>query len=163
MPVSYGSVTQIAWVSADIAATEELLSGQFGVGKWFRLPDVEFGPQTCRFRGEPSDFSAHISLSYLGDLQLEIIEPVRGPSIYTEFLDRGGPGLHHICFEPDDFDAALNTARSAGLEVIQDGQMAGSMRFAYLDGAAAGVPYTEIVEISDDMRAFFDHVKQQSA
>ena len=35
-------------------------------------------------------------------MQLELIAPVKGESIYTEFLDRGGPGLHHICVEAAD-------------------------------------------------------------
>ncbi|MUM17028.1 VOC family protein [Mycobacterium sp. CBMA271] len=162
MTTSHGPITQIAWVTADIAATEELLSGQFGAGKWTRMPNIEFGSQTCSYLGQPADFVAHISLSYLADLQLELIEPVRGDSIYIEFLERHGPGLHHVCFEPEDFDAAVSSAEAWGLTVVQRGEMAGSMRFAYLDGAFAGVPYVELAEVSTDMRTFFDYVKEQA-
>lgn len=96
MTVSYGPICQIAWVTDDVEATEQLLSKQFGVGAWVRMPNIEFGPQTCRLHGEPADFTAHISMTYSGDMQLELIQPVRGTSIYTEFLDRSGPGLHHV-------------------------------------------------------------------
>ncbi|MFT8180604.1 VOC family protein [Mycobacteroides chelonae] len=163
MNVDYGPITQIAWVTTDISATEQLLRDQLGAGTWTRLPGVEFGPQTCRFRGRPADFVAHISLSYLSDMQLELIEPVSGVSIYSEFLERNEPGLHHVCFEPVDFDAAVRAAHDGGLSVLQQGEMAGSMRFAYLDGAFAGVPYVEIAEISADMRTFFDYVKKQAS
>ncbi|MBB5917343.1 hypothetical protein BJY24_006255 [Nocardia transvalensis] len=161
MAADCGPITQIAWVSTDIDATERLLSG-FGAGAWTRLPDTAFGPGMCRYRGEPADFTAHISLSYLADMQLELIQPVTGTSIYTEFLDRSGPGLHHVCFEPPDFDIAIEEAAATGLPVIQDGNIGGTMRFAYIDGAASGVPYIEIAEIGEDMRRFYRYVKDHA-
>ena len=90
---------QIAWVTRDLDATEEALTTLLGAKKWIRMPGVHFGPDTCTYRGRPADFVADISLSYAGDTQLELIAPVSGESIYTEFLDAAGPGLHHICVE----------------------------------------------------------------
>jgi catechol 2,3-dioxygenase-like lactoylglutathione lyase family enzyme len=162
MTISNGPITQIAWVTTDLDATESFLSASFGVRKWTRIPGVEFGPESCSYRGEPADFVADISLSYLGDMQLELIRPVRGISIYTEFLERGGQGLHHVCFEPDDFDAAVAQAQAQDVPVLQRGSMAGGMRFAYLGGAQAGVPYTELAEVSADMRKFFDYIKKEA-
>ncbi|MDR3663054.1 MAG: VOC family protein [Mycobacterium sp.] len=163
MTVPHGPICQIAWVTGDIEATEQLLSEQFGVRAWTRLPNIEFGPQNCRLHGEPADFTAHISLGYSGDMQLELIQPVHGTSIYSEFMDRCGAGLHHVCFEPEDFDAAVASAEERGLAVVQQGQMAGGMRFAYVDGASAGVPYVELAEISPEMHAFFDHLKKAAS
>lgn len=160
--IAIGPIVQCAWVVEDLDATEAFLGGHFGVGKWVRLPGIEFGPETCAYRGQPADFVADISLSYAGDLQLELIRPVRGKSIYTEFLSANRPGLHHICFEATDLDEAIRAAKSAGLEVVQQGSMGdGAMEFAYVDGAAAGAPYIEVVRIGPDMRAFFDDVKAQ--
>ena len=115
-----------------------------------------FGPDSCTYRGRPVDFTAHISFSYAGDTQLELIAPVTGESVYTEFLDRAGPGLHHICIEVDDVDAAIGAA-----EVVQRGVMPGGMEFAYVTAASAGVPYLEIAHISPEIKAFFDYVKQE--
>jgi catechol 2,3-dioxygenase-like lactoylglutathione lyase family enzyme len=149
---------QIAWVTRDLAATEATLTTLLGAKKWVRLAGVHFGPETCTYRGRPADFVADISLSYAGDTQLELIAPVSGESIYTEFLDRSGPGLHHICIEVDDVDAAV---AERGVEVVQRGVMAGGMRFAYVSAAHAGVPYFEIAHIGPEIRAFFDYVKQE--
>ena len=44
MSVASGPVVQICWVTDDIGATERLLSEQFGVAAWTRIPDVRFGP-----------------------------------------------------------------------------------------------------------------------
>lgn len=151
-------------MTRDLEATAEALSTMLGARKWVRMPNVHFGPDSCRYRGRPADFVADVALSYAGDMQLEIIAPVRGESLYSEFLDRSGPGMHHICLEAADrpaFDAAVADAQHRGAELVADGTMAGGMRFAYLGAPAAGVPYIEIAHLSDDIRAFFDHVKQE--
>jgi catechol 2,3-dioxygenase-like lactoylglutathione lyase family enzyme len=148
---------QIAWVTPDLDATEKALTTLLGAKKWIRMAAVHFGPDACTYRGRPADFVADIALSYAGDTQLELIAPVRGVSIYTEFLDRAGPGLHHICVEVDDVERAL-AERNA--EVVQRGLMPGGMEFAYVSAQDAGVPYIEIAHIPPEIRAFFDYVKQ---
>jgi catechol 2,3-dioxygenase-like lactoylglutathione lyase family enzyme len=155
---------QIAWVTRDLDATEMALTTLLGAKKWVRMPGVHFAPDTCTFRGRPADFVADISLSYAGDIQLELIAPVSGDSIYTEFLDRAGAGLHHICVEApgaEAFDAALVDAERHGAPVVQQGVMPGGMRFAYVSAEAAGAPYIEIAYIPPEIRAFFDYVKQE--
>jgi catechol 2,3-dioxygenase-like lactoylglutathione lyase family enzyme len=149
---------QIAWVTRDLDATEKALTSLLGAKKWIRMPGVHFGPDACTYRGRPADFVADISLSYAGDTQLELIAPVTGQSIYTEFLDKAGPGLHHVCVEADDVEAAL---AELGAEVVQRGRMPGGMEFAYVSAEQAGVPYIEIAHIPDEIRAFFDYVKQE--
>src|SRR4051812_44655670 len=57
-----GPVTQIAWVTADIEATEKFLSAGFGAGNWTRMNDIHFAPEDCTLRGEPADFTIHVSI-----------------------------------------------------------------------------------------------------
>jgi catechol 2,3-dioxygenase-like lactoylglutathione lyase family enzyme len=157
---------QIAWVTRDLGATETALTHLLGARKWVRMPDVHFGPDTCTHRGKPADYVAHVSLSYAGDTQLELIEPVRGESIYTEFLDASGPGLHHVAIEADDhdhFDTMLVDAERDGASVVCRGTMPGGMSFAYLSAAQAGIPYLEVAFVPAEIRAFFDYVKQEQA
>ena len=149
---------QIAWVTRDLDATEKALTILLGAKKWIRMPGVHFGPDACTYRGKPADFVADISLSYAGETQLELIAPVNGQSIYTDFLDRAGAGLHHICIEVEDVERAL-AERDA--EAVQRGLIPGRMEFAYVSAEAAGVPYIEIAHIPPLVRAFFDHVKQE--
>jgi catechol 2,3-dioxygenase-like lactoylglutathione lyase family enzyme len=155
---------QLAWVTADLDATERSLSALLGARKWVRMPGVHFGPETCTHRGRPADYTADIALSYAGDLQLELIAPGTGDSVYSEFLDRSGPGLHHVCVEVADeaaFDAAVAAAADRGATVAAQGVMPGGMRFAYASDERSGVPYVEIAHIPDEIRQFFDYVRQQ--
>jgi catechol 2,3-dioxygenase-like lactoylglutathione lyase family enzyme len=158
--IASGPVIQVCWVTDDIEATERLLSEQFGVGAWTRIPDVRFGPESTTLRGRPVDCTLHVSLGYAGDLQLELIQPVDGPSIHREFLDAHGPGLHHVCFAVDDVDAACSAAESSGVPVLMRGSMMdGEIEFAYVDGSAGGAPYVELARIGPEMQAFYDAVK----
>lgn len=164
MTLPVQSPTQIAWVTTDLDATETALTGLLGVRKWVRIPEVHFAPDACSYLGEPADFVASISLSYLGDMQLELIQPVSGENIYSDFLRDSPPGLHHICMEvasPEQFDAALAHATEVGAPVVQQGVMPGGIRFAYVSASEAAVPFVEIAYIAPEMRAFYDYIKQE--
>jgi catechol 2,3-dioxygenase-like lactoylglutathione lyase family enzyme len=164
MDLRLQSPVQIAWVTPDLDATETALTGLLGVRKWVRIPDVHFAPDSCSYHGKPADFVAGISLSYLGDMQLELISPVSGENIYSDFLRERGPGLHHICMEvdsPDHLAAALADAASQGARVVQQGVMPGGMHFAYVSAPQAGVPFIEIAYVSPEMRAFYEYIKQE--
>lgn len=159
-PLSFltGPMVQLAWVVDDIAAAEDRFGRVHGVPHWTRLDDVDFGPDDCTLRGEPADFRAHISLAYAGDLQLELIQPVRGASIYAEFLTTHGPGLHHGCWETPDLDATLGLATDS--TVVQAGSMAaGELRFAYVEPGLPGLPFIELAQIGPGMREFFDAMR----
>jgi catechol 2,3-dioxygenase-like lactoylglutathione lyase family enzyme len=164
MTLPVQSPTQIAWVTRDLDATETALTGLLGVRKWVRIPDVHFAPDTCSYRGKPADFVASISLSYLGDMQLELISPVRGENIYSEFLRDSEPGLHHICVEAESleqFDAAVADAAERGAAVVQQGVMPGGIHFAYVSAPDAAVPFIEIAYLSPQITAFYDYIKQE--
>ncbi|MGB3332675.1 MAG: VOC family protein [Mycobacterium sp.] len=155
---------QIAWVTGDLDATASMLTALLGVRKWVRMPGVHFAPDTCSYLGEPADFVADIALSYAGDMQLELIAPVRGHSLYDDFLRDRGPGLHHVCIEaedPETFEVMLNDAAEQGAQVVARGVMPGGMQFAYVSAPDAGIPYLEIAYIPAEIRAVFDYIKQE--
>jgi catechol 2,3-dioxygenase-like lactoylglutathione lyase family enzyme len=155
---------QIAWVTRDLDATEKALTSLMGAKKWVRMPGVHFGPESCTHRGAPADFVADVSLSYAGDTQLELISPVRGDSIYAEFLESSGPGLHHVCIEapdPESFEAMVRDAERNDAPVVCEGVMPGGMRFAYVSAAGAGVAYLEIAYLPPEIRGFFDYVRRE--
>ncbi|HWU23793.1 MAG TPA: VOC family protein [Nocardioides sp.] len=159
MSITNGPLTQVSWVTDDLDATERVLTEQFGVGVWTRIPGVRFGPDTCTFRGRPCDATADVSMAYSGDLQLELIRPVSGESVWSEFLAQHGTGLHHVCFRVPDLAEATSAASAEGIEVLMTGSMAGPMEFAYLDCSAFGAPYVELARISPEMDELFAAIK----
>ncbi len=157
-----GPICQVAWVTDDLDATEGTLRALFGVTTWTRMPDIRFGPDTCTYRGRPADFTADIAIAYSGDLQLELIRPVSGESLYTEHLARHGAGLHHVCVEVDDMAEAVAAVRAAGQEIAMAGSMGGGlMDFAYVETAAVGASYVELARVGPELHAFYDTLRSK--
>ncbi|MEV6559716.1 VOC family protein [Nocardia sp. NPDC051756] len=154
--IAHGPIFQLCWVVRDMAAAQRQFSERYGVAKWFTIPDVRFGPELCELHGAPADYTITVGLGYAGGQQLELIEPRGGVSLYSEHLDRVGPGLHHAAWVPTDFDSALDEAQAAGIEVLARGKFDGvGMEFAYLDGGPIGSCF-ELMRLSEDMKAMFD-------
>ncbi|KJF20722.1 lactoylglutathione lyase [Rhodococcus sp. ACPA4] len=155
-PLVSGPIFQICWVVADITAAEEEFSENWGVQRWLRMPDLHFGPETTTYRGQPADYTAHISLGYAGTQQIELIQPVSGRSLYSEFLDTHGVGVHHVAFVPDDYDETLAEVERRGMSVLQQGRIEDvGMEFAYVDAGPTG-GYVELMKLSPEIRLMFD-------
>lgn len=52
--------------------------------------------------------------------EIELLEPVQPGTGVARFLEKRGEGLHHICFETGDVDAALRDLKAAGVELIDE-------------------------------------------
>ena len=61
---------------------------------------------------------AFLPLGGPGGSEIELIEPTTSDSSLTRFLEKRGEGLHHICLEVDDIDAALAEMREQGAPVL---------------------------------------------
>lgn len=153
---------QVAYVVRDIEASEAWFQQMMGVPVFTRLPNITLG-DNCLYRGKPADSSMHLSLGYLKDIQLELIEPVQGDSLYTEFLDQKGPGLHHIAFLVPDFDATISDLQAKGLDLILKGALTPGNEFAYFDCEGPGYSVLEILGFDEGTRAFMDQLRRQSA
>jgi methylmalonyl-CoA/ethylmalonyl-CoA epimerase len=77
-----------------------------------------------------------VKLAFLpaGETRLELLEPLREDSAVGRFLESRGEGLHHICLEVDDIEAALARARAAGIRLVDEKPREGAhgARIAFL-------------------------------
>ena len=157
-----GHFFQVAYVVRDLAAAEAWFQKILGVPSWVRMENIAFGAE-CSYRGRPSDSAANLAVGYLRETQVELIEPIRGESLYTEFLESRGPGLHHLAFDVPDFDATLDALGETGLELIAAGSIGPGNRFAYFDCESAQASVIEILGFDEATRGFMEQLKQQSA
>ncbi len=153
---------QVAYVVPDLVEAEDWFRRTMGVRHFSRMEGIELG-DTCRHRGEYADSVLDLSLGYLGDIQLELIRPVRGASLHREFVDAGGRGLHHLGFLVPDFGAAIEHLRSTGMEPVADGVLDTGMRveFAYFECNDGHASVIEILGFDDAARAFMDGLRQK--
>jgi methylmalonyl-CoA/ethylmalonyl-CoA epimerase len=84
----------------------------------------------------------------VGDSHVELLRPLQPDSAVGRFLATRGPGLHHVAYRVADIDAALDTLRDRGLQLIDDTPRPGirDSRVAFLHPKSAGGVLTEIVQ-----------------
>lgn len=152
------AIHQICFVTRDLEATQRFLHDHAGVGRFRVFEDPHFNDLT--YRGNPADFHINLSLGYAGDTQFEVIEPISGRSLYTEFLDTHGPGMHHLGFLVDDFDRAARAYEANGYAAVQTGVFGAETRFAYYDTEAQSGAIMELIESNDDVLKLFAEIKR---
>jgi methylmalonyl-CoA/ethylmalonyl-CoA epimerase len=84
----------------------------------------------------------------VGDCHVELLRPLGPNTAVGKFLDRKGPGLHHVAYRVDDIDAALARLKDEGIELIDSEPRTGirNSRVAFVHPRATGSVLTEIVE-----------------
>jgi methylmalonyl-CoA/ethylmalonyl-CoA epimerase len=97
---------QIGVVVADVDQATKYLTEIFGIGP-FRI--VDWPPEGRTdikkfYHGEPGDFTARMAFAELGPVELELIQPVSGESIWADFLRDHGGGIHHLRFNVNDIE-----------------------------------------------------------
>jgi methylmalonyl-CoA/ethylmalonyl-CoA epimerase len=89
-------IIQIGTVVRDLQKTVDNYWATFGIGPW---QIVRMEPPILRevtLRGKPVEASMLAAIAQSGSIQLELIQPLEGPSIWKEFLEKRGGGLHHV-------------------------------------------------------------------
>ena len=84
----------------------------------------------------------------VGESHVELLRPLGPDTAVGRFLERNGPGLHHVAYGTDDIDQALDSVRSAGLALIDEQPRTGirNSRVAFLHPKSTGGVLTELVE-----------------
>ena len=84
----------------------------------------------------------------VGENHVELLRPLGPDTAVGKFLARSGPGLHHVAYGTDDLESALESARGAGLRLIDEQPRVGirGSRVAFLHPKSTGGVLTELVE-----------------
>jgi len=120
-------VNQLGIVVRDCEKVADYWEKMFGIGPW----TFTTNPRTDS-QGNPLEVK--LGFAYMGDLELELIEIVKGKTIHSEFLDEHGEGLHHLGCFVDDVDRAATDMAEEGIEVM----MHRPGQFVYLDTRSPG-------------------------
>jgi methylmalonyl-CoA/ethylmalonyl-CoA epimerase len=119
-----------------------------------RLQALGLGPFVARtlppdreewFRGEPFHGPVKISMADIGDVQLELIQPMGDQGLHREYLDGKGEGIQHVMYAVDDFDKEVAELTAQGAEIALRANMPNGRRIAYVDLKVGGL-FFELVQ-----------------
>ena len=96
---------------------------------------------------EQADGAAIASLPF-GESEVELLAPLAADGPIAKFLERRGPGIHHVCYRVPDLDAALQACRAAGYRMIDEVPRtgAGGRRIAFVHPKATAGILLELTE-----------------
>jgi len=123
-------LAKLGIVVADVEKTAKRYWELLGVGPW-TLSEVTAKDVVLhgRLLGATS-FSYKSGVSAVGDLQIELIQPLSGPSTYVESLARYGSGAHYVGVGSiEDPDAVLAATQKAGYQVVMQGIVGDATQF----------------------------------
>jgi methylmalonyl-CoA/ethylmalonyl-CoA epimerase len=88
----------------------------------------------------------------VGEGHVELLSPLGPDTPVGKFLERKGPGLHHVAYRVADVEAALASLSAAGLRLIDERPRTGirGSRVAFLHPASTGGVLTEIVQPAEE-------------
>src|ERR1700722_8079367 len=91
---------------------------------------------------------AAIAAVAAGDSLIELLEPRTPDGPIARFLEKRGPGLHHVCFAVDDLDGVLARCRSIGVWRLDETPRIGAegKRIAFIHPSATGGVLVELTE-----------------
>ncbi len=134
----FDRIDHIGLAVADLDGAVELYRDRLGMPLQHREVVEQFGVEAV--------------LLGIGDSHVELLSPTDPESAVGRFIQRGGPGLHHVAYQTADIDAALEEARSAGLALIDEEPRAGvrNSRVAFVHPKSTGGVLTELVEPAEE-------------
>lgn len=100
------------------------------------------------YLGEASDARCRMAFFKLDNLEIELIEPDGHPSCWRDFLERRGPGVHHLAFRVDGMAQRLAAFGERGFPLLQKGEFTGG-RYAYVDTEPHIGILTELLEFDN--------------
>lgn len=148
-------IGQIAMLVPDLKDGVALWSDLLGSSDWLIFTYHPGNVHGMTYRGTPGKFSMRLALCGANP-QIELIQPLDGPSIYHDFVETQGYGLHHVGIYVSSISETVKQMENHGFTVTQSGHgygLDGDGGFAYYDTTSTGNVILETIEVPRHRRA----------
>jgi methylmalonyl-CoA/ethylmalonyl-CoA epimerase len=134
---------QIGIAVHDVEETAQFLDKSFGI----KVLIIPMPQAHAVLRGREVSFTTKIGLARVGNMDIEFMEMIEGEHLVKEFIDKHGPGIHHLGVYVDDLDAAVEKWTATGGKLIQRTKHPSGIGTAFLDTEGAlGNIYLELIK-----------------
>lgn len=110
-----------------------------GIGPFEEFPSSEMDGLTDKtMYGKRIDFKIRAAMCKMGDLELELIQPVKDAALMEDFLKSRGEGIHHIAFLVDNLEEETAKLTGKGYKIVFSVKRPGGGGGVYLDTGKVG-------------------------
>lgn len=148
---------QVCVVVTNLEEAMERYSDVIGVGP-FLIYSVDSQQLGITREGKPTDYKIRVAMAKMGGAVLELLENVEGQTIWKDFYDRNGEGMHHIGLFVKNYPAALAALTDRGYTITVDGPIESPVRtgrFTYLETEKGLGTTIELLDFPEDMMEAF--------
>ena len=125
----FKEIHHISIVVRDVEKTVKYLTEKLGIP--FKTMEME---HSGTLHGEPMKYRAKLAHGKVGSITLELLQTVEGKTIFEEFLNKHGEGIHHIAVgSPETLDAEIEKWKKRGIKPLQIDRTAPDEGTAYMD------------------------------
>ena len=143
-----GSIYQVAYLVPDLEQAAAQWASLTGAGPFTEFAHFEFIDP--RHPGKPVEIDLSIALGFSAGLCVELmVQHDDRPSIYRDWQDQKGYGLHHIAILAEDYPAAIDEWAKKGAPAVFEAGFGADTHLAYLDTRDTLGCYLEIVEFTE--------------
>lgn len=141
-------INHVGIVVNDINEAKDRYGKAFGIKSWYEI--VVSSPVELEYLGEKRDCTIKLYVGGKGTTKVELLEAKGERTIYSDFLERRGEGIHHIMYNVKDLEAAVSDLEANGMKVLQKASYmsAGAkIRYVYI-GRGEDDTVLELVEMT---------------
>ncbi|MFC2024238.1 VOC family protein [Chloroflexota bacterium] len=130
--VRVNAITQVGIVVKNLEQVMNHYSTVLGIGNWELTEFASTIQQQATYLGKPGDYTFRSALAPVGEIQLELVQPVSGDSLFIDSICEHGEGVHHLAFAVDDIEETTHNMNSEGFATLMSGRF-DNHSFAYFD------------------------------
>ncbi|MCK4794508.1 MAG: VOC family protein [Desulfobacteraceae bacterium] len=153
-PIKAVKINQVAIAVKDVQETVENYWNKLGIGPW----DVfTFGPPLMHeqtYHGKPSKHTFKAAFAKVGDIELELIQPLKGATTHGDFIDEYGEDIHHIRYfakTVDELDEHVRFLTDLGYPSLMGGRFGKDGAYCCLDTVDSLKCILEVVKEPSEM------------
>ncbi len=106
------------------------------------------GLELEKIKDVPAEKSA-VAFLPVGDSEIELVQPTSDDSGVAKYLDKRGPGMHHLCLEVDDIESAIAELKEKQVQLIHLEPVVGDdgRKYAFIHPKAANGVLVELYQL----------------
>jgi hypothetical protein len=129
----FNKVEQISIVVKDISKVSKTYADNYGIGPWSMFELNKDNIKDMIFNNKKSDYRVRIAVANIGNMEIELVEPLNSLSNFAQFLKKYGEGLYSVGYKVENYRDAVNFLKNRGVKINQGGNWLGRYQYSYFD------------------------------